>query len=341
MARLILVTGATGYIAKHIVLQLLARGDRVRGSVRSESRGEELRDAMAAHLDDPALLDNLSTVTLDLTSDDGWDTAMAGVDAVLHTASPFPIVQPKDDDELIRPAVDGALRALRAAQAAGVRRMVLTSSIAAVQVGRTPSSGHAYTEADWSDPAHPDATAYAKSKTLAERAAWDFVSESGSEIALTTINPAFVMGPPLDGDFGTSIAVIQRILAAKDPMIPNIGFNMVDVRDVALAHVRALDTPDSAGQRIIASDRWMWFRDIAEAIAEALPGRRIPTRVAPDFVIRFLGLFDRSIGTILPQLGKREEISNARAREVLGIDFRDSRLAVQDSARWLVESGRA
>jgi dihydroflavonol-4-reductase len=341
MSRTILVTGATGYIAKHIVLQLLERGDRVRGSVRSDTRADELRAAMRAHLSDPGKIDNLSTVLLDLTEDEGWGAAMEGVDALLHTASPFPLVQPADEDDVIRPAVDGAVRALRAAQAAGVRRVVLTSSVVAVQVGSTPTAGQAHSEADWTDPDHPEATAYAKSKTLAERAAWDFVESSGGAIEMTAINPAFVMGPPLDGDFGTSVQVIARILAAKDPMIPNIGFNTVDVRDVALAHIRALDLPASVGQRIIVSDRWMWFRDMAEAIAEALPGRRIPTRVAPDFVIRFLGLFDPAIRSIKAQLGKREELTNARARDVLGIDFRDSRVAVQDTARWLVETGRA
>jgi dihydroflavonol-4-reductase len=340
MSRTILVTGASGYIAKHIVLQLLEQGERVRGSVRSEKRAQELRAAMHANLSDPARLQNLSTVTLDLLSDDGWGSAMEGVDAVIHTASPFPLVQPKNAEEVIRPAVDGALRALRAAQAAGVRRVVMTSSVVSVVTAVKPSNGQTYTEADWSDATSPAATPYAKSKTLAERAAWDFVKDSGRAIELTCINPSLVVGPPLDTDYGTSIEVIERILRAKDPMLPNVGFGTVDVRDVAAAHVRALDVAESVGQRIIVNDRWMWFVDMARAVKAALPDRKIVTRVAPDFVVRFLGLFDPSIATIKDELGKRLEIDNARARSVLGIDFRDTRESVGESARWLVDNRR-
>ena len=338
MSRTILVTGATGYIAKHIVLQLLERGDRVVGSVRSPDRDAELRAAMVAHLGDPGKAANLRTVVLNLDDDAGWAEAMEGIDAVLHTASPFPLVQPKDEEALIRPAVDGALRALRAARTAGVRRVVMTSSSVAVMMKREPADGTAFTEADWSDLDDPRNLAYSRSKTLAERAAWDFVREADGAIDLTTINPVFVMGPPLDKNYGTSVEVIERILKARDPMLPNIGFPVVDVRDVALAHLGALDRADSIGQRIIAADRWLWFQEMAIAIKEALPKRKIVTRVAPDMVIRVLALFDPTLKTITPQLGKRDEISNARARELLGITFRDSTVAVQDTARWLVEN---
>ncbi|MGI1664063.1 SDR family oxidoreductase [Palleronia sp. KMU-117] len=340
MPRTVLVTGATGYIAKHIVLQLLERGDRVRGSVRSEKRAGDLRASLQTALSDPTKLHNLSTVTLDLTSDDGWDAAMVDVDAVIHTASPFPLVQPKDENEVIRPAVDGALRALRAAQAAGVRRVVLTSSAVAVITAVRPSNGRAYTEADWSDASSPAATPYAKSKTLAERAAWDFVRDSGGSIDLTCINPTLVVGPPLDLDYGTSIEVIERVLRAKDPMLPNVGFGTVDVRDVATAHVQALDVPESIGQRVLINDRFMWFADMARAVKTALPDRKIVTRVAPDFVVRFLGLFDRSIATIRNDLGKSLSIDTTRARELLGIAFRDTRQSVGETARWLVDKGR-
>jgi dihydroflavonol-4-reductase len=340
MSRTILVTGASGYIAKHIVLQLLEQGDRVRGSVRSEKRAQELRAAMQANLSDPAKLQNLSTVTLDLLSDDGWDGAMEGVDAVIHTASPFPLVQPRNAEEVIRPAVDGARRALRAAQAAGVRRVVLTSSAVSVVTAVKPSNGRSYTEADWSDATSPSATPYAKSKTLAERAAWDFVKESGGAIDLTCINPSLVVGPPLDTDYGTSIEVIERILRGKDPMLPNVGFGTVDVRDVAAAHVRALDVPESVGQRILTDDRFLWFVDVARAVKAALPDRKVATRVAPDFMIRLLGLFDPSIASIRNDLGRRWDIDNSRARTLLGIEFRDARTSIGESARWLVDNRR-
>jgi dihydroflavonol-4-reductase len=340
MSRTILVTGASGYIAKHIVLQLLEQGDHVRGSVRSEKRAQELRAAMHANLSDPARLQNLSTVTLDLLSDDGWDAAMEGVDAVIHTASPFPLVQPKNADDLIRPAVDGALRALRAAKAASVRRVVLTSSVAAVAISVTPGNGKAFTEEDWSDADSPATTAYAKSKTLAERAAWAFVRENEGAIDLTCINPTLVVGPPLDTDYGTSIEVVERLLRGKDPMLPNVGFGMVDVRDVATAHVRALDVPESIGQRIILNDRFLWFADMARAVKAALPDRKVVTRVAPDFMIRLIGLFDPSVASIKDELGKRLEIDNSRARRLLGIEFRSTPDSIGESARWLVENRR-
>jgi dihydroflavonol-4-reductase len=340
MPRTILVTGATGYIAKHIVLQLLEQGERVRGSVRSETRAEGLRATMTAALSDPAKLENLSTVTLDLTTDDGWEAAMDGVDAVIHTASPFPLVQPKNEDEVIGPAVGGALRALRAAQGAGVRRVVMTSSAVAVSTAVKPSNGRTYTEADWYDASSPSATPYAKSKTLAERAAWDFVNDGGGAIELTCINPTLVVGPPLDLDYGTSIEVIERILRAKDPMLPNMGFGTVDVRDVAAAHVRALYAPESIGQRVLMNDRFMWFVDMARAVKAALPGRKIVTRVAPDFVIRLLALFDPSIATIKDDLGKHLDIDNSQARRLLGIAFRDTTDSVGESALWLVANRR-
>jgi dihydroflavonol-4-reductase len=338
MSRTILVTGATGYIAKHIVLKLLERGDSVVGSVRNLSRDAELRDAMRAHLSDPALADNLRTVALNLEADDGWAEAATGVDAIIHTASPFPLQQPKDEDDLIRPAVDGALRALRAAKAAGVTRVVMTSSTVAVSMGNTPSNGTSYTEADWSRTEGDDLSAYGKSKTLAERSAWDYVNGEGAGIDLTCINPVFVMGAPVDGNYGTSIRVIERILAAQDPMIPRIGFPTVDVKDVAEAHIRPLDRPDTIGKRIIASDRFLWFRDMAEVIKAALPGRKIVTREAPNFVIKLLSLFDGEIKSIVPQLGKRDDVSNERAIALLGIDFRDARESVRDAALWVAEN---
>lgn len=339
MTRTVFVSGATGYIAKHIVLKLLARGDRVVGSVRDQSRDESLRAAMRSHLSDPGLTDNLRTVSLDLEADEGWNAAMEGVDALIHTASPFPIAQPANEDDLIKPAVDGTLRALQAAASAGVRRVVLTSSVVAVSMGNEPKNGTAFTEEDWSRTDSPDASAYGKSKTLAEHAAWKFAGENALD--LTCINPSFVMGAPLDANYGTSIRVIERILAAKDPMIPNIGFPTVEVGDVAEAHIRCLDQDDSIGHRIIVSDRFLWFRDFAQTIQAELPNRKIVTRVAPNALIRFLSLFDNEIKAVVPQLGKRDEVSNAKARDLLEIKFRDTHDSVRDAARWLVENQRA
>jgi len=336
MPHTVLVTGATGFIAKHIVLQLLNAGHSVIGSVRSLDREAELRDAIAPHLNDPAALDRLRVIALDLTRDDGWAEAMQGVDALMHTASPFPMVQPKDEDELIRPAVDGALRALRAAHVAGVHRVILTSSVAAVTNTDLPPDRTAFTEADWTDPDHPASTPYVKSKTLAEKAAWDFVVKEAPEIQLTTINPSLVLGPPLDGNYGTSIQVIERLLHATDPMLPEVGFSVVDVRDIAAMHVAALDRPDTAGNRYIGSEQFVWFVELAQMLKRAHPDRKVVTRKAPGFVIRLLALFDPSIRSILPSLGQRIELSADRAREELGIDFTSAEDAVHATAAWLV-----
>jgi dihydroflavonol-4-reductase len=335
----ILVTGASGYIAKHIVLRLLQGGHHVRGSVRSPAKAEALRAAMAAHAPDGA--DRLSTVELDLTRDEGWGEAASGVDAILHTASPFPMVQPKDAQALIRPAVEGARRAIAAARDAGVDRVILTSSIAAVGEGPQPTGRRLYDARDWSDTEAKGITAYSVSKTLAERAAWDMVETEAQGIRLTTINPGFVLGAPLDGDTGTSLGVIERLLKGRDPMLPRLGFACADVGDIAEMHVRALDRPETVGQRLIGTGGFLWFTEMAEAVAGAFPDRRVTTRQAPDLMIRAIGLFDPTVRSIVPGLGIRREFDTTPARDLLGMSFRDPRESVIDSARWLVDQGRA
>lgn len=336
----VFVTGATGYIAKYIVLKLLNRGYHVRGSARSLSRTQEMHDALAPHLDDPKALDRLDIVALDLSKDEGWHKALQGCVALLHTASPFPLNQPKDPQETIRPAVDGTLRALKAAKDAGITRVVLTSSTVSVTYGRDDAVTRRSNEADWTNPDAPALTPYAISKTLAEKAAWEFAE--ANDLQMTAINPSFVLGAPLDANYGTSIEVIERILSAKDPMLPEIGFPSVDVGDIAEIHVRALESDATIGLRVIgATERFMWFRDMAVAIKEAFPGRKIVTRVAPHFLIKFLALFDPAIRTVLPDLGKRREVDGGRATELLGIEYRDTRESVVDAARFLIDRGLA
>ncbi|MBD3664598.1 SDR family oxidoreductase [Sulfitobacter aestuariivivens] len=336
MPETILLTGCTGYLAKHILLRLLNAGHVVRGSLRSDTRAQEVRQAVAPHLTDPALLDNLSFVQLDLTKDEGWDSAMRDITILMHTASPFPFTQPKDENDLIRPAVDGTLRALRAAQNAGVKRVILTSSTAAIS--GSPGSG-TKTEADWTDITASGVTPYVKSKTLAEKAAWDFV-EKHPDMVLTTINPGFILGPSLDAHYGTSLLAIERILAARDPAVPRIGFTTVDVRDVADMHVGAINTPDTEGKRILSVAEFMWFTELAGAIARAFPDRKVVTRQAPNALMRVMALFDPAIRQLVPALGKRDEISNARARSIFGIDFRPVEDAVVASAQSVIAAGK-
>jgi dihydroflavonol-4-reductase len=332
---LVLLTGASGFIAKHVALKLLNAGHDVRGTLRRLDRGEEVRAALAPHLTPGA--GAISFVQADLEADAGWDAAMAGVAVVVHTASPFPIAQPKDPQDLIRPAVEGTRRVLEAAAKAGVTRVVLTSSVAAVvdlSQGRRLMD-----EADWCDPTKATATAYERSKTLAERKAWDIAKTRG--LTLTTINPGLVLGPPLDEHYGSSLELVERFLKGKDPMVPPLGFAVVDVRDVAEMHLRAVQRPETAGKRFIASAGSITMADMARRMKAAWPTRRIPTREAPKPLIRFLSLFDASIRTILPRLGHTDQLSNARARHEMGITFIPPEAAVMASAEWLVQHGKA
>lgn len=329
----VVLTGVTGFIAKRIALDLLNAGYIVRGTLRSPARADEVRAAIGPRLENPDALDRLSFATLDLGRDEGWAEAMAGADALVHTASPFPLTQPRNENEIIEPAVEGTLRALRAAEAAGVRRVVLTSSVVAIEA--TDASDRPLTEDDWTDVGHPRATAYYKSKTLAERAAWDFV-KAHPEMRLTTINPALVLGEPLDGNYGTSLAVVERLLSGKDPMVPEVGFGVVDVADVSAMHVAALERPDSAGGRFIASAGSMSMPEMARHLKALYPDRKIATRVAPGVLLRALSLFDRSIRTILPALGVTPEFDNTRARSILGISFTTPRTALDRAAAALI-----
>lgn len=337
MPKTVLVTGATGYIAKHLVLQLLNAGYNVVGSARSLSREAEMHDALRPHLEDENALARLRMVALDLSRDEGWDAAMQGVDVLMHTASPFPLSQPKDENDLIRPAVDGALRAVKAAKAAGVTRVVMTSSTVAVMTGELPAGKAAFNEEDWSDLSDPAATPYAKSKTLAERAVWDWQASDAPDMQITMINPSFVQGPPLDENFGTSIAVIERLLKGQDPMVPDIAFVTVDVRDIAKMHILAMEKEASINNRYIGAERLLSFQDMALELKDAYPDRKIATRVAPNFMMRLLSFFDPSIKTILPSLGRRDLATNEKARSELGMTFRDARASVREAGAFLVE----
>jgi len=336
-AQKIMVTGGSGFIAKHIVLQLLQAGHTVRASVRSETRANELRQTMAEHLGDAKDLDSrLELTELDLNDDKGWDAALEGVDVLMHTASPFPLASPKDENDLIRPAVDGTLRALKAAKAAGVTRVVLTSSCAAIYYTVPLTTTRAVTEKDWSDPDSPVISAYSKSKTLAERAAWDFVA-SNPEMQLTTINPSLVAGPALDDRFGTSLGIVERALSGKDPALPALKIGVVDVRDVAKMHVAAIANKKAIGERFIASSDDLWFREVNEILKAAYPDRKITTRQAPNWMIRLFSLFDGAIRSVTPLLGKDLRASGQKARDILGVDFISGADAIRASAEYLTK----
>lgn len=332
MTKTVLLTGASGFVAKHCALTFLKAGYGVRGTVRKLDRATEVRQALSAHLS-PVELSRLSFIEADLERDTAWPEAMDGIDAVIHTASPFPIAQPKNPDDLIRPAVEGTRRVLEAAATAGVTRVILTSSSVAVI---NLAENRIQDESDWCDPDAPGVTAYARSKTLAERAAWDIAERRG--LRLTTINPGLVLGPPLDRDFGSSIRLVERMLAGKDPMQPNLNLVIVDVRDVAAMHLRALERPDAAGNRIIASAGTLSMAQMARILARAYPDRRIATQVAPRLLLRVLALFDAEVRSILPSLGHMSRVSNVRAISALGMSFTSPEDALLASAAFLTSA---
>lgn len=337
----VLLTGASGYIGKHTALELINQGYEVRASVRSLSRAQEVRDAVAPFVTPGIdLAKKLTFVELDLEKDAGWSAALNGIDVLMHTASPFPIASPKDEDDLIRPAVQGTLRALAAAKDAGVKRVVLTSSNAAVYGYDLPKDVVAFDETMWTDVNLPiGKVAYTKSKTLAEMAAWDYVKKSAGDIQLTTINPVLVLGAPLDNNFGSSISVVERILQGKDPLLPDLRFGIVDVKDVARMHVQSIENKATFGERILACSETLSFIDIAKILKNAYPKSKTKTGKAPTFLIKFLSNFDGDIKAVLPLLGKAMITSNAKAIRILGMKFIPAEVSVKDSAAFLFKSG--
>ena len=315
---LVLVTGGSGFIAQHCMLQLLAAGHRVRTTVRSLKREAEVRATLVAAGAEPG--DRLQFAAADLTADAGWPEAVAGCAFVLHVASPFPINVPKHEDELIVPAREGALRVLRAARDAGVRRVVQTSSFAAVGYGH-PQMARPFDESDWTNVDGPGLTAYAKSKTLAERAAWDFMAREGGAMELAVVNPVGVFGPVLGADVSTSIEIVKRMLDGAVPALPRMSFGVVDVRDVADLHLRAMRSPEAAGERFLAlAGDFLSMREIATVLKQRLgdAARRVPTRELPDWLVRVVALVDQSAGQIVPELGKHKNATSEKARRVLG-----------------------
>lgn len=317
--RTILVTGISGFIAKHCARELLEHGYAVRGTVRHRDKAGQVRTTLERHCD----ASRLDFVEADLLSDAGWEEAMQGVDAVLHLASPFPMAQPRDPDEVLRPAIDGTLRVLRACKGAGVPRLVLTSSTAAVVQGHQSTPRRRFTEKDWTNLASPVITAYTRSKTLAEQAAREFVRSEGQGLAFATINPGVVLGPVLDADVGASAEIVQLILRGKYPAVPRIWLPVVDVRDVARLHRLALEKPDLAGGRYLAVSEVVRFVEFGRVLRDRLghAARRAPTRELPDFVVRAMAWIDPSVRTILPDLGFEYAVDSSLTRDTFGIDF--------------------
>lgn len=338
-AEQVLVTGGSGFIGAHCILQLLERGYRVRTTVRTLAREETVRAILRAGGGEPD--GALEFAAADLTSDEGWADAVAGCHFVLHVASPFPAGVPKHEDELIVPAREGTLRVLRAALEAGVRRIVLTSSFAAIGYGSQPRATP-FSEEDWTDPGAGDVSAYVKSKTLAERAAWEFVNGDGIGLELAVVNPVAVLGPVLGPDLSTSIQLVKRLMDGAMPGVPQLSFGIVDARDVADLHLRAMIDPAANGERFLAiAGESMTIRDVALVLKARMGGaaRRVPTRVLPNGLVRVVSLFDPAIRQLAPELGKVKQATNEKARRLLGWAPRSNEDAIVATAESLAHLG--
>jgi dihydroflavonol-4-reductase len=335
----VLVTGGSGFLGSWCLVELLQRGYRVRTTVRDRSRESEVCAMLASEVD---VGDRLSVFAADLTGDSGWKEAVDGCDYVLHVASPFPPAQPKDPDELIVPAREGTLRVLRASLEAGVRRVVLTSSSAAVRNSGVAPPPRRLTEEDWTDPANPQLTPYSRSKTIAERAAWDLVREAGQVERLAVVNPGAILGPVLSDDLSYSLQVIERMLKGM-PGLPRLGFSFVDVRDVADLHIRAMSAPEAAGERFLAAGPFLWLSDVAAILRDRLgaAAAKVPTRTVPNLLVRGMARFDPGLRSVVGDLGQRVDYSDDKARTRLGWSPRPIEETIVDCARSLMEHGVA
>jgi dihydroflavonol-4-reductase len=331
----VLVTGGSGFVGSYCIIQLLKEGYTVRTTVRSLDKVNPLKATLL--VGNAVNIVNLSFFAADLTSDKGWDQAVDGCDYVLHVASPFPSREPEDENEIIMPARDGALRVLRAAKAAKVKRVVLTSSFAAIGYSINPKN-HVFTEEDWTD-STIKLPAYIKSKTIAERAAWDFMGKDPGAMELTVINPVGIFGPVLGKNFSSSIGMIVQLLSGKMPGTPQLSFGIVDVRDVADIHIKAMKDPAAKGQRFLAtSDGMMSFPGIARILKADcnLPADKVPSKVLPNWVVKVSSWFKPELKPIVPQLGVVKTMSNAKAKSMLHWNPRPKETTIKETAESLV-----
>ncbi len=333
----VLVTGATGYLGGWCVAELLRRGYGVRATVRDLAREEDVRAAVGPQVDADG---RLSLLAADLGVDAGWAEAAEGCGYVLHVASPFPPAQPKDPDELIVPARDGTRRVLGAGLDAGAKRVVVTSSSAAVRNSGSAPGGRPLNEDDWTDPDNPKLTPYSRSKTIAEQAAWSLARERGAEDRLAVVNPVAIVGPVLSDDLSYSLEIIERLLKGM-PGVPRLGFSFVDVRDVADLQIRAMTAPEAAGQRFLAAGPFLWMTQVAEILRDRLgpAAKKVPTRTVPDLLVRAMAIVDSGLRTVVGELGHEVTYSSEKAKSRLGWSPRPVEDTIAQTAESLIDRG--
>jgi dihydroflavonol-4-reductase len=329
---LVLVSGGSGYIAGYIIKQLLAEDWAVRTTVRNLAREAEVRKTLGVGAN-PAL----TFAAGDLNSDAGWTEAAAGCVYIQHIASPLPTTTPKHDDELVIPARDGALRVLKAAKAAGAKRVVMTSSTAAITYGQ-PGAKQPFTEANWTDPKNKDTSPYVRSKTIAERAAWDWHKAEGAPLELTTVCPGAVLGPVLGADYSASIEIIKKLMEGSLPGTPRLNFPLVDVRDIADLHVRAMTAPNVNGERFLGAGPALWMREMADVLIARLgpAAKKVPRGSVPDWLMKLLANFDPVTGSVVFEIGKKREVDASKAQRLLGWKMRPIEDSIVDTAQSLV-----
>jgi dihydroflavonol-4-reductase len=334
----ILVTGASGFVAQHTIIQLMQQGYKVRATLRTLSREAEVRETIAKHVE---IKDSLEIVSADLTQDSGWDKVVQGCESVLHVASPFPLLEPKNEDELITPAVQGTQRVLRAAHDANIKRVVIVSSVAAVSAGRN-GENRTFNENDWSI-IENNIGAYAKSKTLAERAAWDFINgaENTNKMEMVAINPPLILGPLLNKDLPTSAEMVSTLMLGQVPGVARMKVGIVDVRDVAAALLLAMTTPEATGQRFICPAGTVWLKKIADTLHKKYAGRgyKIHTMQFPVFLVRLLALFDKKVARVADDLNWDFEFSDEKIKRILKWSPRSAEEAILSMAESLIEQG--
>ena len=331
----VLVTGGTGFIGLHCLQQLLDKGYKVRTTIRSESRKQEVMDAMKKHSSN---YENLEFFIADLLNDDGWKEAVEGSKYVLHVASPFFLGEPENEDVFIKPAVEGTLRVLKACADADVQKVVLTSSFAAVGYGH-PREKEVYTEEDWSS-VDGEISPYAKSKTLAERAAWEFVEnlEESKKFELTVINPVAVTGPMLTSDIGSSNDFLLKLISGSMPACPKIHMGYIDVRDVAKAHIFSMTEEKTNGERIIVSENEMFFAEVGKTLNEA-GFKKSPTKEMPNFLVKIMSLFVGELKTLLSALNRKGDIDKTKAKSFFNWDYISTEQSVTETAQQLQDMG--